>query len=250
MSEDLYRATRDSHGFFKFILRFVLKIMWSIGGAIDGVDGLPRVRGADIRDALPMFRPGDFVLNGNNGGLSHIMLYVGEGQVVHSMATEKTMRGTWGSLWDALRRPVWWTFGLKEQTGVLEEAITGFLDRYERDTWIVLRRDGLTEAQIGAGITHARSLVGKRYDYDFSAGDDEYYCTEIIVEFLEAAGVEAVFETRRVVVPMLLDAQVIEPVAVLKADGVRAVHANEAATRNWSEVLGDACIYGEATPQS
>ena len=244
VSEDRYRSTRDSHGFFKFILKFVLKIMWSIGGAVDGIDGLPRVRGDDIRGALPHFRPGDFILVGNNGGLSHIMLYVDVDRVVHSMATEKTMRGTFGSLWDALRRPVWWTFGLKEETGVIEETMTGFLDRYERDTWIVLRQEGLTEAQVQSGITHARSLVGKRYDYDFSAGDDEYYCTEIIVEFLEAAGVEAVFETRRVVVPMLLDAQVIEPVALFKVDGVRAVLANDAATQSWSEVLGEASICG------
>ena len=243
MSEDSYRATRDSSGLFKFILKFILKVMWSVGGAVDGVDGLPRVRGDDIRGALPQFRPGDFLLVGNNGSLSHIMLYVDEDQAVHSMATEKTMRGAFGSLWDAIRRPVWWTFGLQEQTGVIEESVTEFLDRYERDTWVVLRREGLTQAQVTAGITHARSLVGKRYDYDFSAGDDEYYCTEIIVEFLEAAGVKAVFETRRVVVPLLLDTHVIEPVAVLGLDGVLPILANSAAIENWSEKLGETAIY-------
>ena len=77
----------------KLIMRFLLKLMWSVGGAADAVDGLPRVRGADMEPHLGRLEPGDAVLIGNNGGLSHVMLYVGAGEVVHSMATEMPCSG-------------------------------------------------------------------------------------------------------------------------------------------------------------
>ncbi len=232
--EDKYRTTTESHGIFRFILKFLLKIMWSVGGEMDGVDGLPRVRGIDIQPSLPKFQRGDFLLLGNNGGLSHIMVYVDEDIAIHSMATEKTMRGKVGSLWDAIRRPFWWTFGLREQTGVIKESITGFLNRYERDTWVLLRREGLSAEQVNAGISHIETLVGAAYDYDFNAGDDDYYCTEIVVEFLEAAGVPEVFPTRHIRIPMILDAHVIEPISVLAAEAVQPVLANAAATEKFA----------------
>lgn len=235
--EDKYRLTQESHGFFKFVLKFVLKILWSVGGAVDGIDGLPRVRGDEIAKVLPRFRRGDFMLVGNNGGLSHIMVYTDDDTVIHSMATEKTMRGKIGSLWDAFRRPIWWTFGLEEQTGVIKETVTGFLNRYERDTWMLIRRDGLSTKQVEAGLAHVETLVGAKYDYDFNAGDDEYYCTEIVVEFLDAAGVPEVFPTRHVKIPMMLDAHIIEPISVLNADAINVILANKASTENFAELV-------------
>ncbi len=198
----------DAHWLRKGVLRFVLKILWSIGGHHDHVDGLPRVRGDDFRPFLERMRAGDVVLLGNNGHLTHIGVHVGEGSLVHSMATEKTMRGWLGALWDALVRLLRRDDAL---TGVVEEPLLGFLDRYERDTWVVLRHPGLDEPAASLGVERVRSLVGKPYDYDFSPGDDEYYCTEIVDEFLRAALGEAAptFRTTHHRVPLLLDQHVL-----------------------------------------
>jgi len=50
-----------------------------------------RLRGADIRaDVLPNLKPGDTILCGNRGSVSHALVYIGDGKVVHSMATEDT----------------------------------------------------------------------------------------------------------------------------------------------------------------
>ena len=237
MADSRYSDTQDSHGFFKFIIRFLLKIMWSVGGKLDGVDGLPRVRGDDIRPALAKFEPGDILFVGNSGGLSHVMMYVGPDTVIHSMATEKTMRGQMGSLWDALRRPIWWTFGFRDKTGVIKESLTAFLDRYERDTWALARRVDLSAEQIDTGLAHIETLIGAKYDYDFNAGDDEYYCTEIVTEYLEAAGVPESFPTRHVKLPLLLDTHIIEPISLLSSVEIRPVLASESSQVKFAEEL-------------
>ena len=61
------------------------------------------------------------------------------------------------------------------------------------------------------GVAKIESLVGKDYDYDFSAGDDDYYCTEIVMEYLEEAkGKEnaPIFTTTHEKYPGLLDRQI------------------------------------------
>jgi hypothetical protein len=228
----------DGHWAQKGILRFLLKILWSVGGHHDHVDGLPRVRADDLHPVLPLLEHGDIVLMGNNGVLSHVAVHVGDGQLVHSMATEKTMRGWWGSMIDALKRP----FRPAEVlTGVVEEAWVAFFERYERDTWIVVRHPAVDGDGRHRGVAHIRSLVGKAYDYDFTDDDDEYYCTEIVIEFLRTALPESPeFERRRVKVPMLMDSQVIEPVALLRHEQIVAVAANEAARSNYADHLEDA----------
>ena len=219
--------------------RLLLKILWSVGGQGDAIDGLPRVWGAEISTHMEIFQPGDFLLLGNSGVASHVAVYVGGGSIVHSMATEKTMRGFMGSIWDAIWRPWRWLRGTMDQTGVMEESLTGFLDRYERDTWISLRAD-VDESQRDEGIRHIRSLVGRPYDYYFEADDDTYYCTEIVVEFLNAAlkpTERPRFGTRKVHVPGLLNSHVIEPVALLGTEKLRVVAANGAATTRYAEHL-------------
>jgi hypothetical protein len=224
--------------------RLLLKILWSIGGQGDAIDGLPRVRGPEISTHLDLFEPGDLLLLGNSGVASHVAVYVGQGSIVHSMATEKTMRGWFGSVWDALWRPWRWMRGTLDQTGVMEEPLAGFLNRFERDTWISLRAD-VDEEQRDAGILHIRSLIGKAYDYAFEADDDTYYCTEIVTEFLNAAlkpSERPTFETRKVRVPGLLNTHVVEPVALLGTDKLTVIAANGAARSRYGEHLETATV--------
>ena len=181
-----YAAAQPANFLVRMFIRGFLKISWAFGGASDKVDGIPRLTGTQFKAAVPYLQPGDIILNGNNGGLTHLSVHVGDGQVVHSMATNETMRGVDGAIWDSIKAS--FGFGPKEDlTGVLKEDFGNFLDRFERDTFIVLRRPELTAAQREKGIAHLNSLVGHPYDYDFSAGDDEYYCTELALEYLDAA---------------------------------------------------------------
>ena len=141
---DHYRRTRAAFAPARFLARILLKVMWSMGGDSDAVDGLPRLWSDDVEPHLDLMQAGDFLLIGNNGVCSHCAVYVGEGRIVHSMATEKTMRGVLGSIYDALWRPWRWLTNQMDRTGVILERLGEFLDRYERDTWISLRREGLS----------------------------------------------------------------------------------------------------------
>ena len=245
-SVNKYAQTKDAGGFIKRIVKFILGIMWSIGGKSDAEDGLPRLQSTDINPVLKNLKPGDIILNGNNGGLSHAAMYVGDGQIVHSMATHDTMRGTGGSILDALKRMV----GLgpaNPKTGVLKEDVGAFFDRFERDTYVVVRRDDLSETQVQQGVDKIHELIGKEYDYDFSAGDDEYYCTEVVLEYLDAALGEknsTNFETEHHDYK-ILKTDAVAPTGILNHGSLTPVIANEAAMSQFSERINGIPIFGQ-----
>jgi hypothetical protein len=219
-----------------WLLRVLLKIMWSVGGKEDRIDGLPRLTSASCAQLLEPLQPGDFVLLGNNGLLTHVAVYVGQGDIVHAMATEKTMRGWLGSLWDAIRR----LFGTDERlVGVVREPLGAFLDRYERDTLVAVRVPSLTEETRARGLSRVAALVGQPYDYGFRSGNDSWYCTELVQLFLDEVLGEgaAAIPPKRVKVPLLLDEDVIEPEGVLRVPGLHVVLANDAAKLRYAERL-------------
>jgi hypothetical protein len=210
------------------LMRFLLRVAWSRGGATDVTDGLPRLSGADARAIAERLRAGDVILMGNNGRLTHVAVYVGGGEIVHAMATEKTMRGWILALFDAVRG----LFRLHEpHIGVVEEPLAAFLDRFERDTLVAVRHRGVTADNATRAIAHVRALVGRPYDYLFARKDEAFYCTELVEEVWNAAlGAGSVLlPTRRVRVPLLLDRDVIEPEVVLGYPGTEVVFANPAA---------------------
>ena len=241
--ENKYANAKSANGFVKWLVKTILKIIWAFGGDSDKVDGIPRVKSKDIEPLIPNLKPGDIILNGNGGGLSQASMYVGDGQIVHSMATNKTMRGKAGSIWDAMKAAV--GFGPKEdKTGVIREGLGEFLDRYERDTYVVVRRDDLEPEQVEKGVEHIKSLVGKSYDYDFSSGDDEYYCTELVMEYLDASlGQEhsTVFNTEHYDYG-IFKADAVAPPNILEHPSLTPVAASESAKINWEDQLGEAKI--------
>lgn len=239
-------GSSDASGPIKWLMRALIKLSWAVGGKRETSSGFRRLAGADVTRHLEAVSTGDFLLMGNDGVCSHVAVHVGDGVIVHSMATEKTMRGWVGSVVDTLTRPWRWALGQRENTGVIEEPLASFLDRYERDTWVAVRRIGLGKDQIARGVARVRALVGKAYDYDFSSNDDEYYCTEIVVEFLDAAlhpETSPKLEARRVQVPGLLDTWVIEPVALFEADQMAVVAASTSAKARYGQHLGDAELF-------
>jgi hypothetical protein len=226
--------------------RFVTWFEFGVGGKTDAEDGLPRLTGADVRrDLLPQLRPGDVVLCGNNGGVSHAMVYLGDNRMVHSMATEKTMRGRGGRIWDTITAPVDLLrerAGLKERKqGVFIEEVDAFFDRFERDTYIVMRSPGLTPQQTTAGLDRVRELVGKPYDWDFTPGNDAYYCTEVTGEFYRAAlGEDAprIGATPQDYGALLRRTAVVDPQDVLASPDLVPVLSNDAARGAYPERLG------------
>jgi hypothetical protein len=223
-------------------MKALLKVTWSRGGAADDVDGLPRLRAEDIDKLVPQLEGGDLILIGNGGGLSHVAVYTGDGAIIHSMATEHTMRGTVGTLWDAVKRPFRWMVGIEDKAGVIEEGLAEFVERFERDTYVAVRHPGLTDEGRVAGIAKIESLIGKRYDYDFTQDDDEYYCTEIAIEFLKAAGHDLTFETKHVKVPLLLDTHVYEPITLLQHEALKAVVASSSANSQFGDNIKGATL--------
>ena len=239
---NLYAQEKDYGGFFKGLMKFLIKLVWPVGG---GEDDIPRVMGKDIELAVKDMKPGDIILNGNNGGLSHAAMYVGDGDIVHAMATEKANLGVLGSLWNTISMPVKKLFGATEKIGVIKESAAEFFERYPRDTYVIMRDPQITPEQASQGVAKIESLVGKDYDYDFSAGDDDYYCTEIVMEYLEEAkGKEnaPIFTTTHEKYPGLLDRQIVDPKNMLVSSALEPVIANDAAQRNFSDNLGAASI--------
>jgi len=221
----------------RVVARFLLRIAWSVGGLDDHADGLPRLTGAAAGPLIAVMRSGDVVLLGNNGLLSHVAVYVGDGRILHAMATEKTMRGWLGATLDAFVRL--WRWRQEDHVGVIEEPFVGFLDRFERDTVVVVRHRDLTGDAVDRGVTHLRTLLGRPYDYLFARRDEGFYCTELVEELWEA-GLGPDFtpiETRHAKVPLLLDREVIEPAAVLRHPDILLVAATGAARVRYGELL-------------
>ena len=56
---------------------------------------------------------------------------------------------------------------------------------------LVLRPEGLSEAQRGASVKAARDYLGRPYDWRFGWGDDALYCSELVRKaYARGAGVE------------------------------------------------------------
>lgn len=210
-------------------------------------DGIPRLRGADIRrDLLPHLKPGDTILCGNAGGVSHAMVYVGNGKIIHSMASKETTRTVGERVMDTLRAPtdmVAETLGRREsKQGVILESVDQFFERFERDTYVVLRAPNLTPEKTQKGLEKIAGLLGKEYDWDFVPGNDAYYCTEVVSEFYRAAlGDEAPrIGGRPVHVPLLLDREaVVDPLDVLASPDLAPVLYTASAETKFKERLAE-----------
>lgn len=226
---------------------------FGIGGDSDAVDGIPRLTGADVRDdMLPRLKAGDVIVNGNNGGLSHVAVFVGDGNIIHSMATADTMRGRVGRVADAVFSPLRLIgrelSGSGPKVGVIKEGLDEFLDRYERDTWVIMRSDKLEPAAVAKGAARLEELVGKDYDFDFMPANDTFYCSEIVGEFYRTAlGDDAPrIGARPVSKPFLEREAIVDPLDIFNSPDLKPVVANNAALHKFADALADAEIVTHA----
>jgi hypothetical protein len=130
-------------------------------------DSIPPISSQENQALLAKLQPGDVILCGNDGSFIHGALYIGNGKVVHALATQSDMM-------DRFR-------------GVVEESWETYTQRSERDTLVVLRSQ-LNTADLQRVIGYARAQKGKGYDSLFlNASDERFYCIELVWKALKQA---------------------------------------------------------------
>lgn len=139
-------------------------------------------------DGRALLLPGDILISGIGGVATHVSLYVGKDKagvptIVHAMATPKTQQS-----YPMLVVNVFESLLIsKGKVGVFEESLGGFFERFQRDTYFVLRDPKLTDEMRARGIAKARELIGAGYDYDVNQSNDSLYCTELMIHHLRGA---------------------------------------------------------------
>ena len=128
-------------------------------------DQVPPITSEEQNQLRHLLQPGDIILCGNNSSFVHAMLYIGQNEVIHSLAIQP---GSGNRLW-----------------GVVKESLTTYFNRSERDTFVVLRSRNANTRDVQAAISYAQDQLGKGYDSLFLTNlADRFYCTELIYHAL------------------------------------------------------------------
>lgn len=121
---------------------------------------------ADRKGLEKMVQPGDLILVGTHSRLScfairgpvtHVLLCVEKRRVIHAMGD-----------------------------GVEETGLDFIFKIY--DTFILLRPKNAPSDQIQEMITFARSQLGKPFDFDFEAGTEKFFCSQLVNNSYHNAG--------------------------------------------------------------
>ncbi|PIQ29274.1 hypothetical protein COW36_17175 [bacterium (Candidatus Blackallbacteria) CG17_big_fil_post_rev_8_21_14_2_50_48_46] len=124
-------------------------------------DNVPPLSAQELQALLPRLQSGDVILCGNDQSFVHGILYLGRGEIVHSLATQPDMH-------DRFR-------------GVVKESLATYIARSPRDTFVILRAKGQSAANFTPALNFAIKQVGKQYDSLFLYQTDErFYCTELV----------------------------------------------------------------------
>lgn len=131
-------------------------------------DDVPRMPSARFAEMQRLLQPGDVVQCGNDGSFIHALLYLGNDRIIHALAQPGNGR---------------------EMAGVVQETLSGYFARVERDQAVVLRPKWKA-ASLAKARAYAQAQVGKPYDTLFlTDSDDRFYCTELVATTLTKAGV-------------------------------------------------------------
>lgn len=134
-------------------------------------DEVPALTRGERQELMGLLQPGDIIQCGNNASFVHAIFYLGDDRIVHALAQA----------------------GLgKKMIGVIEEKLSDYLDRVDRDKVVVLRPKWTPE-KLKEATAYARAQAGKDYDTLFMTDTDErFYCTELIYHILTKTGVARV----------------------------------------------------------
>lgn len=127
-------------------------------------DNVPDIDAASLRQMQSLLQPGDIILCGNNDSFVHAIVYLGNDEIIHALA-QLNAKG--------------------EFLGTIKETLTGYTHRAHRDKFVVLRKPGLTPADVQKMSAFAHAQLGKSYDSLFLLNsDDRLYCTELAYKTL------------------------------------------------------------------
>lgn len=128
-------------------------------------DQAPAINAAQLHDLESKLQPGDIVLCGNDDSFVHGLIYLGNDQIIHALA-QLTPDGQF--------------------LGVIQETLSGYTQRVDRDKFVVLRKPGLTAQDVQRISDYAHSMLGTSYDSLFLLSTkDRVYCTEILYHALQ-----------------------------------------------------------------
>lgn len=128
-------------------------------------DEIRPINGQQLSALTSVLQPGDIVLCGNNDSFVHGLIYLGNDQIIHALA-QLTPDGKF--------------------LGVIKETLSGYVQRVDRDKFVVLRKPGITPQDVQRMSDYAHSMVGTSYDSLFLLSTkDRLYCTEILYQSLQ-----------------------------------------------------------------
>lgn len=229
-------------GFMRLVRHAAIWWGFGVGDADEDPKGPARLTGDEIRrDVLPQLKPGDVVLMGSRGAVTHAAVYAGDGKVIHSMATEETQRSIFQRILDLFVAPfsnlAEWLHLKKDRQGVFDERLDAFVDRFYRDSYVVLRSDALGVEQAHKGLAALRASLGTGYDWDLVPGNKTLYCTELVGVFYRAALADDAprigARPHKEHVAIMDRDGYVDPLDVLQSPDLRAVLANEAARKKY-----------------
>lgn len=130
------------------------------------VDAVPPVDDDEVQYLLARLQPGDVILCGDDGSFVHAAFYLGQGQIIHALATQPD-------------RP-------HDFYGVVKESLLTYTRRSSRDTFVVLRPRNLSSQDFQRAAQYALAQQGKTYDTLFLMyAQDRFYCTELVWQALQ-----------------------------------------------------------------
>ncbi len=147
------------------VISFFADIRFYNFGIILWGDSHYNLKGPHMRLILDLVEPGDILLRKYDhylgsrlikGFWSHAAVYVGDNQVVHMLG-------------DGIVKEDILTFMRCDHVAILRC----------RDESLIPKAIDLANCQMGKNLI-ARGTRGIKYDYDFEAGDDKFYCTEFV----------------------------------------------------------------------
>ncbi|MBC7475790.1 MAG: hypothetical protein H7263_16020 [Candidatus Sericytochromatia bacterium] len=172
------------------------KIVDKMMGLSSPSDSLPPIDKKELNNLKSHIKPGDILLNGNDGSFIHGILYVGKDEKLQEQLEKK-----WNLPKGALKDEGMIIHSLvidedkkinvdgKEQTikaggtGVIIDTIERFTERHPRDVMVAVSVKGSSDQDRQSAINTAKTFVGKAYDRGFNTSDDkEMYCTETVMK--------------------------------------------------------------------
>lgn len=190
------------------LLKLPTKYMFGLDHAEKLANPRITVYSAEYAALKGHLRPGDVILCGNDDSFVHGIVYLGNGEIVHSLAQEPIGRPPNLIDWltdraakfaealpgpAALKNAVAMRFrafpkSMSDGLGVIHETMDAYFGRSHRDNVVIVRNPMLQPEDLRKMRKFAFDQVGKPYDYAFSTFDDSrFYCTELVVRTLQQA---------------------------------------------------------------